>query len=507
MTNFTYKKWAFLFNAIFVAFWLVVLFSGMAFKVSAKVIGWPDWSRYALTENRELAPKPDFRKTPVKKWGSSVEAWYNDNFAWRSSLILFYRQVHFSWLKTAVGREVPGLDGWVFRRGGDWAELDDYLGGFELTEKEMDDWLDFFEGRKQWAEAHGALYIQLVSSVKAQIECDKVFPSIRNHRGVSMREQLQKRLAGSPTARHMVFTHDCLTEAAAKREVFYPEDHHVNAYGIYLLYNELVKRLSDWFPGIAAVPFYDHPPEAVLKGTQAGCYEKDRRLVVVVPGSKQVDHPTLAVAATRFHFPMVGIAVKQPGAERSIVMGNDSMMRYALSSWNRNEGGKVAFPFGAGFDDIVSLIFLRFSTGQLDYVVSEKVPDVIIEQFAECKLSLGTFGLDTPIRRAAEFERGVPLEGKPKTGETVLPRCVLDDVTDESGKTKFVRIGQDAPQITVELLEGTNVVDSVTILPGVKRAVFFKSVKATGGEFSITLTGGRYSSSDIKLRLPVPRHD
>ena len=42
---------------------------------------------------------------------------------------------------TPFGRDVPGRGGWIFRRGGDWPELDDYLGAFELTPDELDAWL------------------------------------------------------------------------------------------------------------------------------------------------------------------------------------------------------------------------------------------------------------------------------------------------------------------------------------------------------------------------------
>ncbi len=479
---------------------MLVLFSSLLFKVSSRVTGWPNWDSYEFNENREHAKKPDFKKTSVREWGSSLEAWYNDNFAWRSRLIQFYRYSHFNWMKTAVGQEVPGLNGWIFRRGGTWAELDDYLGGFELTEKEMHDWVRLFEGRKQWAEAHGTKYMQVIAPVKAQIHYDQVFPAIRDHRGVCAREQLQKGLAASSAADCVVFTHEKLLEAALGRPVFYKEDHHVNAYGVYLIYEAIADKLNSLFGNVALIPFYDEPPKAVLDGKQDGCYEKERRLAIVVPEARQTSDPLLELSKTRTKFPMVSVAVERPTGGLTVVMANDSFMRFPLYSWKRALVGQMRFPFDQGVGKVVSLLFLRYSTGRLDYVLSERVPDVIIEQFTECRLSLGVIGLDEPMRRASDFERGIEIGATPEKGQRVLVRCVLDEVTDESGDWTFVRIGQTSPKITVELLEGGKVVDTATIDPGVKRAVFFKAVESMGGEFSVRLTGGKSLPPQIAMR-------
>ena len=120
----------------FVAFWMAALCASPLMRVSWKLAGWPDWRGIRIVENRGLAEKPDLRATPVKQWGGAVEAWYNDSLPWRAWLIQRYRDFHFKGLKTAVLQQVPGEGAWVFRRGGSWPELDDYLGAFELTPEE-----------------------------------------------------------------------------------------------------------------------------------------------------------------------------------------------------------------------------------------------------------------------------------------------------------------------------------------------------------------------------------
>ena len=481
-------------NFMFVGFWMVLLFSSLAFKASSKFFGWPDWNYFVIAENRQHIGKPDLRETPMRAWGTAIEAWYNDNFAWRSRLIQFYRFAHFNWMKTAVGSEVPGYAGWVFRRGGTWAELDDYLGGFELTEEEISDWVVLFEGRQQWAEAHGTRFMQVITSVKAQIHDEKVFPAIRNHRGVGVREQLQDRLVDSASEDMVVFAHEPLIAAARKRPVFYEEDHHINAYGVHLVYAAIADKLSEWFGGMYGLTFYDPPPADVLAGEAAGTFEQDRRLAVVLPGAKQIDDPLLAISNTGVAFPMASVAVRNgDGGGLFIVMANDSFMRFPLRTWDRSKAGEMRFPFNAGVGRMVSLLFLRYKTTDLEAIVSKEIPDVIIEQFTESRLSLGTLGLDETMRRASAFSRGEDVIGAPTAGMRVLARAVFDQVTGEAAED------QSVPGIKAELLEAGRVVAVVPLKPGVRRAVFFEAVESTGGNFSVRISGGHCDSFTVRL--------
>lgn len=481
---------------LFVGFWMLLLFSSLAFKASSKFVGWPNWDHFVISENRQHVGKPDLRQTPMREWGTAIEAWYNDNFAWRSRLIQFYRFAHFNWMKTAVGKEVPGHAGWIFQRGGNWAELDDYLGGFELTEVEISDWVVLFEGRQQWAEAHGTHFMQVITSVKAQIHDEKVFLAIRNHRGVGVREQLQERLADSSAEDSVVFTHEPLMAAAHERSVFYEEDHHINAYGVHLVYAAIAAKLSEWFGGTYGLTFYDPPPEDVLAGEAAGTYEQDRRLAVVMPGAKQVDDPLLAISNTGVVFPMASVAVRNgDGDGLFVVMANDSFMRFPLRTWDRAKNGQMCFPFNAGVGRIVSLLFLRYKTTDLETIVSKEIPDVIIEQFTESRLSLGTLGLDETMRRAAAFSCAKEVVGTPEAETWVRVRAVFEHVRAEAAG------GESAPSIQAELLEAGRVVGAVLMKPGIRRAVFFDAVESNGGEFSVRIMGGRYEDVAVSLRV------
>jgi hypothetical protein len=120
------------------------------------------------------------------------------------------------------------------------------------------------------------------------------------------------------------------------------------------------------------------------------------------------------------------------------------------------------------------------------------VPDVIVEQFSECRLGYGPIGLDETMRRAAAFGRGAPIAGDAALRRRVLPRCVLESVTADTAK--------GASAITVELLDGTEVLDSAILAPGVRRAVFFKPVTPARGPLAVRLTGGTAENAVLLLR-------
>ena len=444
----------------------------------------------------------------MKEWGASIERWYNDNFAWRSRLIQFYRFAHFHWLHTSVGKEeVPGKGGWIFRKGGNWAELEDYLCAFELTPEEIECWLELFEGRKQWAEAHGVLYLEIITPVKAQIHPELMFPMIARHRGQGVREQVRYALADSPARTNVLFISDLIAELTQDRTVFYKTDHHINAYGTYMIYREIANELSARLGPMSFPPFYTNPPPAVIAGTAPGCCEKGRvdfeRLYVSIPGMQEA--PASPAVKRGGPYPSISLVLTQPGAERTLVMAHDSFMRFPLSSWRFKED-PIRLPVPDGFNRIVSLLFKRFSTRELDHVLSVEKPAVILEQFPEVKLTKEVAGYDDTMRNASAFSRGTPLPtgAPPAAGESVLALAVLENVTDESSAWVDMRNGKDVPEITVELRAGADVLATATTYPGHRRAIFFNPVTATGVPLDIAIKGGRATVQRLELRRPAP---
>ncbi|MBQ7252609.1 MAG: hypothetical protein IJS32_08425 [Kiritimatiellae bacterium] len=500
---------------------LVLWSAAMAFPMLARLVlrpaGLVTYAPFAVSsENRNPCPRPSLRRTSknrasLRELGQRYEKWYNDAFPWRTEVLAFHRRVLLDWFKSPVGREVRGSGNWIFRRGGDWAELDDYLGAFELTAGELADWVALFEGRREWARALGSAFLVLPSPVKAQVCRQKLPAAIRAHRGRNVSSQVREALAGSPARDDVLFADgDFEAAVAAGREVFFDSDHHPSAYGLWLLYERINRRLSEVFPDRAGkpVPWFDDPPEEVRRGEAPGCWPEREgdlsdasqavRLEVASPGESVVE---AAAGAKGRRYPYCDVETVREGGGLSMLMGHDSYMRFTLASWRRGRQD-VRFPFASGVGSVRACIFKRFAQGFLEDAITQAVPDVFVEQFPECRLDGSAHKyLDDNLRAAAVFGRaGEPSPGSmPQAGGCLAVRAVFEDV----------RAKGDAGPVASLLVDG-RVLARRRVLPGVKRAVFFGPVAwpadaAEDAVPAVKLSRGVAASTDVSWRiLPSP---
>ncbi len=497
---------------VFFVLWTMALVFPQVAKRILQPVGIVNYMSFvALGENREPSPRPSVRKASpnhvaLRALGRRYEAWYNDAFPWRTELLVFHRRMSFNWLKTPVGREVPGYGNWVFRRGGDWAELDDYLGAFELTEDELNDWVVLFEGRREWAHALGSVLLVLPSPVKAQVRWQEIYPAIRRHRGRNVAEQVRKALADSPAREDVLFANDDFEAAfAAGREVFFDADHHPSAYGAWLIYDRLGRRLAELFPGRVgeSCPWYDDPPRDVKDGLAPGCWpDRDGplgdaalavRLDVSSPGERVVKQDAALLGR---RFPYCNVETRRTGGGLSILMAHDSYMRFSLASWRR-ELKDVRFPFPTGVGHVQAFFFQRFSRGFLENALEKAIPDVLVEQFPECRLDGSAHKyLDENIRAAAAFGRASePEAGRmPQRGDRIAVRVVLDDV---------VSVRKWSPSVLLKC--GRVKLERRKVSPGVRRVLFFEGIEVPGGELSVDLEACTATKTTLSWRLMAPQ--
>ena len=491
---------------VFFLFWSAAFWfphSARTVLLRYRVVSWEPFNWRG--EKRFAAPRPTLLKDPIrhvalKDLGRSAEAWYNDTFPWRTEMILFYRRKSFHWLKTPVKREVPGYGNWIFRRGGDWPELDDYLGAIELTPEELSDWITLFEGRREWAHAIGTVILTLPATTKAQARWQELYPAVRSHRGQNVGAQIQKALANSSARDDVLFADaDFAAAYESGRETFFDTDHHPTAYGEWLLYERINRRLRELFPDRvgASFPWYDDPPQAVLAGKEPGCWERNIRLEVSSPGEIQ-DNDGVFHNADRF--PFCNVATVRAEGGLSIVLVHDSFMRFSLASW-RGKDGDVRFPFAKGVGRVRAFIFKRITPGFLESVTTEEIPDVLLEQFPACRLDASVHGyLDAETRAAAAFGRAfTPSPDRaPRTGDFISARVVLDNVRDDD---------PDDESSFAVLCCGAREIGRRSLLPGVKRAVFFDPVTlAEDAPLTVLLKGCIADSTNLVWRL-VPGRD
>lgn len=512
-------------QAAFVAAWMLLLCASLGLKASARLLGWPRWGEFVLGENRELASFPDFRRTPVRSWGAALDAWYNDQFAFRSRIVQFYRFVHADLLYSPiVANEIPGLGGWMFRNGmlrngNDWPEINDYLGVFELTPAETARWIELFEGRREWAAAHGLRYLQAITPTKAQIHPEHLPPAIAHHRGRCVRDQVRAALESSPARDSVIFLCDALRDATDRehRLCFYQVDHHVNAYGCYILWREIMAAAGRLLGTPMEMPPYgDDPPPAVRGNLEWGCFPSGspgyERLAVRMPGmecvsSRAFDPGAAANPAARRHAFFLAFAMPG-GARRTLVVAHDSFLRYGLTSWLRHDVEPVRIPLASGFDRALTLMFTRYDTRLLARIVAAESPALVVEQISEMRLAQDVVGLDETMHRAAAFSRGTPVSPEDAAalppGTPLLARATLRDAVDPTGTWTDMGEETDVPELSVEILAGGTALASAATWPGPCRAVYYPPLPLGGHPASLRVSGGSASSAVLDLRLPAP---
>ena len=216
------------------------------------------------------------------------------------------------------------------------------------------------------------------------------------------------------------------------------------------------------------------------------------RLAVSVPG-EVLDSDAVPRGSRRY--PACNLATRREGDGISILIAHDSYLRFTLSSW-KGEARDVRFPFAAGVRSVRAFIFKRFTPGALDSFTAEEIPDVIIEQFPECRLDGSAHKyLDASTRAAALFGRAAePEQGRePSSDGRIVARAVLEEIRP---------VGKGKPAILLKC--GERELGRRGITPGVRRAVFFDAVEAPAGELAVELVSCTAAKTNLSWRLAAP---
>ncbi len=492
-------------DAILLIFWLVFLFAFPALKLSSEIFGKPNFGNPTAAENREPAPFPYFRSTSPTQWCNAIENWYDDNFAFRAKLIDFYNDVNLHLLETPVAQQVPGRGNWIFRRAllgadpaqrGTWPEMEDALGAFNVSPEFLEDWQTLFEGRVEWARAHGSTYIEVLTPVKAQVH-QKYLPFQASGRHHSIGSLVEAAIADSPVCSNVVFLKHAMRDAVKKGNIlFYKEDHHVNPRGVHMVFAGIDAAIASVL-GIECnpIPFLDEPPaDANDPNGPPACWRSptEDKLHVRNPSSRAIANEALGISAPGGKsYPHIPVYVTQQGEHRSLLIAHDSYLRYPLDSWHRTPPQSFAVPFGPAFDRIAMIIFERFTTSILEKRIATEIPDVIIEQFSESKLLFSPVkgSLDDTMRRAAVFARASPLDDCASEGAYLVLAVFEDVVADATAAAILEDAKNGAPLF------------ALPICTGKRRAVFFPAVNGSFPDgFNVRLDSAECSASRIEVR-------
>ena len=139
---------------------IVLLFSAaLALPLVGCFFGWQGPS---LSENRNLAERPDFRNTRLKDLQAKLDAYYRDHVGFRRAIIRLSRVMLHEVLKEPSGEVIigrppaAGQPPWYFYASE--GIIEDRLGMGSLTPGELHSWKRMLESRGAWLQRCGIAY-------------------------------------------------------------------------------------------------------------------------------------------------------------------------------------------------------------------------------------------------------------------------------------------------------------------------------------------------------------
>jgi hypothetical protein len=256
----------------------------------AGLLNWQD--RPPLTEKRTRAPRPAWPGTAAElaQFPRRFEAYYNDHFGLRATLIRGYNYVKVFWVRSSPTDSVLlGKKGWVFYW--DQQERDSYrrLPPFSLKEEWL--WRGYLRLWKDWLGSRNIRWIVVIAPNKGTVYPEYMPANIFRGAGPSKLDRLVA-LAGQEGISLMDIRPDLL-QAKKNKPVFFRYDTHWNDAGAYRAYRKIMQELGPCFPQIPTIresdlvaqdrPEADWKDLAFMLGLPRHLREPDQRLFFNIP--------------------------------------------------------------------------------------------------------------------------------------------------------------------------------------------------------------------------------
>jgi hypothetical protein len=207
-----------------------------------------------LEEKRILAPPPalDLRHFSATHFTGQLQAYLTDHFGFRSTLVRWNARITAQTLAVPLSPRVMfGKDGWLFLADEDI--IKDYRCLQPFTETELRQWAGLLERRRDWLKQRGCHYLFFVAPNQHTIYSEELPAYITRVRDTSRLDQLLAYLKAHSTVT-VVDVRPALLAAKGRERVYQKTDTHWNERGAFAAYQEILKLIQGWFPGLQAVP-------------------------------------------------------------------------------------------------------------------------------------------------------------------------------------------------------------------------------------------------------------
>ena len=205
-------------------------------------------------ENRELAQMPQLQwNRPFTQMVSEIQAYLNDQFGYRETLIYTYGYWKAIYLKKSPSeRVIIGQDGWLFLAEPD--QIRDYQGLYTYNKEQEGYWRYIFQRRQDWLAERDIIYVLVLAPDKKTIypeyfptQYPVIYP--KHTRLDQFLETIQHQ-----TNIHVVDLRvpllDYKTNSGDPTLLYHKTDTHWNLLGGYLAYAYLIQELQTYYPDL-----------------------------------------------------------------------------------------------------------------------------------------------------------------------------------------------------------------------------------------------------------------
>ncbi|HEV3203139.1 MAG TPA: hypothetical protein VGY77_02090 [Gemmataceae bacterium] len=206
-------------------------------------------------ENRPLVPKPEFKWKPetLDAFPARYEAYYNDHFGFRHTLIHWLNIAQSIWLKTSTSPKVIiGKHDWLFYTIEPVGN--DYPSQKPFSPVELTRWQHMLERRRDWLAARGILYIFVIAPDKQSIYPEHLTRAVRRRYSQETRIDQLVAYFNSHSDFRILDLRDSLQEAKLRDLLYSRTDSHWNQRGAFVAYQTLMEKIAQQYPDVKPLP-------------------------------------------------------------------------------------------------------------------------------------------------------------------------------------------------------------------------------------------------------------
>ncbi len=204
----------------------------------------------SITEKRTLAPRPrltaDYQE--LREYPKNYEAYYNDVFGFRSSLIRVHNVLKAKGLRTSPTDDVVfGKEGWLYM--GIQGAIDQHRAINPMPPKLLRAWQRRFEECYDYCDDRGVPFLFIVAPNKVSIYPEYLPDSVERIGKETRLDQLGRHIEKHSYV-PLLDLRPALLEAKEKELVYRVYDGHWNEVGAFAAYRSIIQELRKDFPGI-----------------------------------------------------------------------------------------------------------------------------------------------------------------------------------------------------------------------------------------------------------------